>query len=49
VRLIPAEHTRDEGRRQLAGWVAEHLKRSNYEIDKEGKALRQRPSSKPHG
>jgi hypothetical protein len=33
----------------LSERVVEHLERSNFEIDEESRALRQRPPGKPHG
>jgi hypothetical protein len=49
LRRILREHAPDEARRQLAERVVQHLERSNFEIDEESQALRQRPPDKPHG
>jgi hypothetical protein len=49
LRRILCEHTSDEARRELAERVVAHLERSNFELDEEASALRQRPPVKPHG
>ncbi len=49
LRRILKEHAADEARNRLADRVIEHLERSGYEVDDEGRVLREKPPAKPHG
>jgi hypothetical protein len=49
LRRILREHAPDDARQALAKRVLDHLERSNFELDEEGKALRQRPPRDLHG
>ncbi len=49
LRRILREHVTDEPRAELARRVRRELEQSGYEVDEEGRALRQKPPTKPHG
>jgi hypothetical protein len=48
LRRLLREHAPDDARHELGERVVRHLEGSGFELDDEGKALRQRPPAAPH-
>jgi hypothetical protein len=48
LRRLLREHAPDDARQELGERVVKHLEGSGFELDEEGKALRQRRPAAPH-
>jgi hypothetical protein len=48
LRRLLREHAPDDARNELRKRVVKHLEGSRFELDEDGKALRQRPPAAPH-
>jgi hypothetical protein len=48
LRRLLREHAPDDARRELAERVVKELEGSGFELDEQGRTLRQRPPAAPH-
>jgi len=48
LRRLVREHAPDDARHELAERVVKHLEGAGFELDEQGRALRQRPPRAPH-